>query len=76
MVMSNINPSEYVSTSTAAKKVGGVSTDTITRYCLNYQEGKSPAIKATRFFGKWLIHKDDLAAFKETRQPVGRPKAQ
>lgn len=73
MTLATINTDECFTTAEAAKKIGGVSPHTVTRYCLNHEEGKTPAIEAMRWGRTWLIHKDEINRFKKERRDPGRP---
>lgn len=73
--MSTINTEEFVGTTEAARKIGGVTGETITRYCLNFREGRTPAIEAIQVGGRWLIHKSEVNRFKKERRDPGRPKS-
>lgn len=71
--MATINTADVFGTTEAARKIGRISGETVTRYCLNFVEGKTPAIKAIQVGGRWLIHKDEIVRFKKERRDPGRP---
>lgn len=71
--MATINTEEYIGTTDAAELIGGVSGETVTRYCLNFEEGKTPAIEAIRLGRNWFIHVDEIKRFKKARRDPGRP---
>ena len=72
--MPTINTSDFLGTADVAKKLG-VDVDTVRRYCANYLEGRTPAIKGLLVGRSWLIHRDVVKDFMANRRDRGRPKA-
>lgn len=70
--MATIETSDYLSTAEVARRAKQ-SVETIQRYCLNAEQGKTPAITGTRFGRSWFIHKDELARYLKEKRGPGRP---
>lgn len=72
--MATINTDEFYTTDEAAKKIGRITLESLRRYCLNFWEGKTPAIENTRMGRVYLIPKKEVDRFKKERQRPGRPR--
>lgn len=72
MNVASIITKEYLTTAEAAKRLS-VKAETVQRYCLNSEQGKTPAIDALRFGRSFMIHRDVLKRFRKERRPRGRP---
>lgn len=51
----------------------GLSPDSVRKYCNNFDDGKTPSLKALQLGRDWLIHKSEIARYKRERNERGRP---
>lgn len=72
MTVATIETTDYLSTAEAARKINQP-VGTVQRYCLNAEQGKTPAINGRRFGRSWFIHKDEIARYLKEKRGPGRP---
>jgi excisionase family DNA binding protein len=68
MVMANIDTDQLLTTAEAARLIGnGMRPGTVQKHI------KRDNIKGIKLGSDWLIHRDEILRFIETRRPPGRP---
>lgn len=70
--MAIVNTDKWLTTAEAAE-ILGVDSQSVRRYCNNFEVGRTPAIKATQVGRSWVIHPKDLEEYQKNRKSVGRP---